>query len=175
MAGLSAEQITGYNRCSYQALLLVNYLNLRASIVNIIKNTVVVKLSLLLVAAVLSLSAYAISDKNRAAIEERTSPIAKVCLEGDDSCGVTVVAAATEPKSAEEVYKACGACHDSGAAGAPKMGDVVAWAPRIEQGMDTLYMSVINGLNAMPAKGLCMTCSDEDIKVTVDYMVANSQ
>jgi cytochrome c5 len=72
----------------------------------------------------------------------------------------------------EQNYKAsCSACHDAGVAGAPKMGDKAAWAPRIATGMDTLYASAIKGKNAMPAKG-GSGASDDDVKAAVQYMVA---
>ena len=75
-----------------------------------------------------------------------------------------------------EIYTAkCMACHASGAAGAPKLGDKEAWAPRIATGMDALVASVINGKNAMPPKGACMDCSDDDIKAAVEHMVSGSQ
>jgi cytochrome c5 len=41
--------------------------------------------------------------------------------------------------------------------------------------MDALVSNAINGLNAMPPKGLCMTCSDADLKAAVEYMVSQSQ
>ena len=70
----------------------------------------------------------------------------------------------------DKYNKACMACHASGAAGAPKVGDAAAWAPRLEKGMDTLLTSVTNGLNAMPAKGLCFDCSADDYKALIQYM-----
>ncbi|WP_019528486.1 c-type cytochrome [Dasania marina] len=143
---------------------------------NNIKNNAIIKLSLLVLASVLSLSAYAISEKNLEAIKERTAPVAKVCLEGDDSCGSVVAAVASGPQSAEDVYNAsCMACHATGAAGAPKLGDTAAWAPRIAKGLDTLHDHALNGFNGMPPKGLCMSCSDDEIKATVDYIVENSK
>ncbi|KAA3626608.1 MAG: hypothetical protein DWQ09_15850 [Proteobacteria bacterium] len=73
----------------------------------------------------------------------------------------------------EAVYKkACFLCHDSGAAGAPKKGDSAVWAPRLEKGIDTLVASVVNGLNAMPPKGTCMACSEEELRASVEYMVS---
>jgi cytochrome c5 len=88
--------------------------------------------------------------------------------------------AAAQPAAAsgkgKEIYQAsCFACHGTGAAGAPMLGDKAAWAPRIAQGMDTLMSHTIDGFNAMPAKGLCFTCSDADLKATVEYMIAESQ
>jgi cytochrome c5 len=57
-------------------------------------------------------------------------------------------------RTGEELYKAiCGACHESGAAGAPKTGDKAAWAPRIKLGLDGLTKSAVAGKNAMPPKG----------------------
>jgi cytochrome c5 len=59
-----------------------------------------------------------------------------------------------EMKTGEYVYKAqCTACHTSGAAGAPKVGDVAAWAPRIKTGYETLLNSALKGKNAMGAQG----------------------
>ena len=58
------------------------------------------------------------------------------------------------PKTGEEVFKAqCGACHLSGAAGAPKFGDTAAWAPRIKTGYAALLNSALKGKNAMGAQG----------------------
>ena len=67
------------------------------------------------------------------------------------------------------------ACHATGAAGAPKVGDKAAWAPRISQGMATLVKHSIQGFNAMPPKGMCMDCSDDEIKAAVEYMVGQSR
>ncbi len=57
-------------------------------------------------------------------------------------------------KSGEEVYKAqCAACHTAGAAGAPKFGDVTAWAPRLKTGFEALWNSSLKGKGAMGAQG----------------------
>lgn len=66
----------------------------------------------------------------------------------------------------------CFACHGTGAAGAPKLGDKEAWSARLEKGMDSVMVNVTNGINAMPAKGMCMTCTDENLRALVDYMVS---
>lgn len=76
----------------------------------------------------------------------------------------------------QQVYQStCQACHATGAAGAPKVGDKEAWAPRIAQGMDVLVANAISGKNAMPPKGACGSCSDDDIKSAIEYMVSQSQ
>jgi len=76
----------------------------------------------------------------------------------------------------EAIYKSkCFACHGTGAAGAPKVGDKAAWAPRIAKGMDTLLQNAKNGINAMPPKGTCMDCTDEQLKSTIEYMISQSK
>jgi len=73
----------------------------------------------------------------------------------------------------EEIYNQyCFACHKTGAGGAPKLEDKAAWEPRIKLGMKTLYKNAIHGIGGMPAKGTCSSCTDKDIELTVDYMVA---
>ncbi len=84
--------------------------------------------------------------------------------------------AAHAARSGEAVFNsACVACHASGAPGIPQAGDKEAWAPRIAQGVENLYPSVINGKNAMPPRGLCMDCSDDELKAAVDHIVKISK
>jgi len=93
-------------------------------------------------------------------------------------CAGLVMAASGAAMAAdgEATYKqACFACHQSGAAGAPKLDDKANWAPRIAQGMDTLYAAVLNGKGAMPPKGGRMDLSDEAVKAAVDYMVSQAK
>lgn len=95
------------------------------------------------------------------------------------SAPAAVVAAApaaaattSDPAVGKALYeKSCTVCHAAGVAGAPKSGNKADWAPRIAKGMDALYKSSINGLNAMPPRG-ASTASDDEIKAAVDYMVA---
>lgn len=79
----------------------------------------------------------------------------------------------------ESTYKAaCFACHDTGVANSPIIGDKVAWAPRIALGMTALYNTAVKGDPAkptMPAKGGNPTLSDEAVKAAVDHMVAQSR
>lgn len=111
-------------------------------------------------------------------IDARTQPAAQVCLQGED-CGAAVAVveeADAAPKSPEELYNgSCAACHATGAAGAPKVGDAAAWAPRIAKGADTLHQHAINGFNMMPPRGTCAACSDDDIMAIVDYMISQSK
>jgi cytochrome c5 len=67
----------------------------------------------------------------------------------------------------------CAACHDAGVAGAPKLGDKGAWAPRIALGLDKLAASGIKGTGAMPPKGGA-DLSDADFARVVAYMANKS-
>lgn len=71
--------------------------------------------------------------------------------------------------------KSCKVCHANGAANAPKTGDAAAWEPRMAKGMDALVLSVNKGLNAMPPKGMCFDCSDDDYKALIEYMAAPAE
>ncbi|WP_196159581.1 cytochrome c5 family protein [Reinekea sp. G2M2-21] len=112
-------------------------------------------------------------------VAERLKPAGNVCVEGQVCETATAAVASSEsagPKSGDEVYTtACAACHGTGALNAPKLADAEAWAPRIAQGVDTLYTHAIAGFNAMPAKGGNASLSDEEVKAAVDHMVASVQ
>ncbi len=85
-------------------------------------------------------------------------------------------AAAMAERTGEDVYKTkCSVCHASGVAGAPKLGDAAAWAPRAEKGIDALLATAITGIRAMPPKGTCMDCSDNELKVSIQYMLDASK
>mgnify|MGYP006159198659 CR=1 FL=1 len=135
------------------------------------------KLGLMLIAIIVAgtVSAGTIESE----IAGRISKVGEVCVEGGDCAAATTtaVASSNDGGGAEANYaKACATCHAIGIAGAPKLGDSAAWQPRIAKGLDSLYQSVINGLApGMPAKGMCFTCSDDDLKALVDYMVDSSQ
>jgi cytochrome c5 len=78
----------------------------------------------------------------------------------------------TAERSGEEIYNGkCAGCHTSGIMGAPKYASLADWTSRIDLGLDKLTDSAIAGKGGMPARGTCMDCSDNDIKVTVQYML----
>ncbi len=74
-------------------------------------------------------------------------------------------------RNGKAVYEAvCFSCHATGAANSPKLSDVSAWGPRIAKGYEALVKSVLNGLNAMPARGGAPDLTDDEIKRAVAYM-----
>ena len=123
----------------------------------------------------------------RQAVAERIRPVGDVYLPGEshaEPARVVAVAPAPEPVAAAlsgpQVYNsACLACHSAGVGGAPVVGSVEAWAPRIAQGIETLAKHAIEGYTGsagyMPAKGGRMDLSDEEVAAAVEYMAAESQ
>lgn len=107
-------------------------------------------------------------------IIDRIKASGQVCLEGDDSCGGAASVAAVSSgaaRSGEEVYTSkCLACHATGAAGAPKFGSS-DWADRRSKGIEALLETAINGIGAMPPKGLCNDCSDDELKLAIEHML----
>jgi len=80
--------------------------------------------------------------------------------------------AAAGGKGKETYDKVCAVCHAAGVAGAPKLGDKAAWAPRIKTGIDALHTSALKGKGAMPPKGGQVQLPDADVEAAVNYMVA---
>lgn len=89
--------------------------------------------------------------------------------------GPATPAPAADLALGQQTYRqACAFCHDKGVAGAPKLGDASAWAPRLAQGLDALYASSLRGKGAMPAKGGNPALADDAVKAAVDYLVAQA-
>lgn len=127
------------------------------------------------------------ADEYQAAVEERIRPFGSVYLPGEEiDAAATTVETAAEPEpvatvmTGPQVYNtACNACHGNGVAGAPIVGDVDVWAPRIAQGMDVLNDHAIDGFTGsagvMLAKGGRMDLSDDEVRDAVTYMVDESR
>lgn len=143
---------------------------------NLSRTALLAAAALLLVACNPNNGPAELTEKRIAAVAERIAPHGQVAMEGD-AMTAPPAAAGGVARSGEEIYNSnCVACHSSGAMGAPKFGDAAAWAARVDaKGLETIYANAINGIGMMPAKGTCMSCSDDDIKATTDYMVENSQ
>ena len=76
----------------------------------------------------------------------------------------------------KEVYQAaCVLCHQNGEMAAPRIGNGASWYKRLKaSGLNGLYRHGIRGYNSMPVKGACVTCSDNDIISSVDYILDKS-
>ena len=147
--------------------------------VNLIKKILAVPVAVLALWAVnaQAVTVEELSPKSAkyAEISERLQPVGQVCVSGQECKGVGAVAVAAggAAQSPDDVIaKYCGACHMSGLLGAPKIGDAAAWKTRASAkgGVDGLLKSAIAGLNAMPPKGTCATCSDDELKGAIHKM-----
>ncbi len=114
-----------------------------------------------------------LSSAQEQAVAERLAPEGRVAMQGDAATAPAASAAAGgAERTPSEIYTAhCAACHTTGAAGAPKTGEASDWEPRVAQGMDVVYEHTISGIRGMPPRGLCMTCSDEQLHAVVDWML----
>ncbi|MCQ6256297.1 c-type cytochrome [Pseudomonas hefeiensis] len=108
-------------------------------------------------------------------IAKRLEPVGQVCVQGQECKGMEVVASAggggaKTPK--DVIAKHCNACHGTGLLDAPKIGDAAAWGERAkkEGGLDGLLAKAISGINAMPPKGTCADCSDDELKGAIKEM-----
>ena len=102
---------------------------------------------------------------------ERIKPVGEVRIDTSTQvASAEIVEIAV--RSGEEIYNSkCAGCHTSGVMGSPKFASLEDWAPRVALGLEKLTLSAIAGKGGMPAKGTCMDCTDNDIKITVQYML----
>jgi cytochrome c5 len=140
----------------------------------------------LLIAAALSMSAALADDLSPAANAERLKPVGEVNQQAQAAPAAAAPAAAATTaatttvakRKGDEIYNGkCVACHSAGVAGAPKKGELKDWQPRVTAAgkgpaaLTGLLQVALKGKNAMPAKGTCMDCSDDELKSAIEYMV----
>ena len=90
--------------------------------------------------------------------------------------GSLFIAIQAHAASGKEVYgSACAACHTAGVAGAPKLGDKAAWAPRLLIGAKAMQASTLKGKGVMPPKGGNAALSDADVIAAVDFMLEQAK
>ena len=107
-------------------------------------------------------------------IEKNIEPVGQVAT-SDSAAASSSAGAAPAAFDAKATYQAkCFACHGTGAAGAPKLGDKAAWKARIAQGKSTLYKNAIGGKGSMPPKG-GTSLPDDQFKLVVDYIVSKGK
>ena len=83
---------------------------------------------------------------------------------------------ADPPRPAADIYRDyCAVCHSGGWQGAPIANDAGEWKDRMTAGVDALFKNAKNGLNAMPAMGTCMDCSDDELKSAIAEMLPAAQ
>lgn len=136
---------------------------------NLIKKILVAQTA---VVALWAVSAQAATNDE---IAERLKPVGEVCIQGEEcaAAGAATAAAGGAARSGEDVVgKFCTACHGTGLLNSPKVGDTAAWQARADKqgGLDGLLATAISGINAMPPKGTCGDCSDDELMAAIKHM-----
>lgn len=128
-----------------------------------------------------SFSLYAIDNTETSNIQKRIQPIGQVHVQDENSASSPIkvgnkVVMEVKKEIGKDVYdKHCIVCHRDGLAGAPKMQNETDWKPRlVGRTIQDLVASSIKGLNAMPAKGTCLECTDKDLEAAIHYMLPKS-
>lgn len=129
------------------------------------------RFSLFISLLIYSLNIWALSPSTREQIKERIKPIGQVSVAKQESS-----LSAEQKSSGKVTYEQyCTVCHQEGIAGAPRFQNANDWKPRLDkQSLDELVATASKGLNAMPMKGTCMKCTDEDLKNAIQYMLPKS-
>ncbi|HHT0592577.1 TPA: c-type cytochrome [Legionella anisa] len=119
---------------------------------------------------------YASDELQQREIQLRIQPVGKVTVQGQAQIDNTTMSTETKTEPGEETYQQyCIVCHRDGLAGAPKFRNEKDWKPRLSgRELNDLLASSIKGLNAMPSKGTCIKCSDDDLKAAISYMLPKS-
>ena len=127
-----------------------------------------------LLAGSLQTFAIELDDASRQEIVDRIKPMGVVCKVGDDcASGVAVADTSSGPRDPETIYnQSCVACHATGLLNAPKLHDDAVWNARLKEAGDfaKLLSNAINGIKAMPPRGTCMNCTDDELSATITYM-----
>lgn len=132
---------------------------------------------LMLIALGFSIAGAVVAQTRDEVIAERIAPVGQVCLLGEE-CAQGQAAASSGGAAAGGEFDVtatfdqnCAMCHNTGMAGAPRRDDTAHWEARLaDAGFDTMVTNAINGVNAMPPRGMCTTCSDENIAELVRYL-----
>ncbi|WP_133136546.1 c-type cytochrome [Legionella rowbothamii] len=134
------------------------------------------KWSVVMLLSFFSFAGNADSNTERQETQLRIQPVGQVTVQGQPSSEHKTVAEPAKKEPGEETYEQhCIVCHKDGLAGAPKFRNEQDWKSRIAgRTLDDLVASSIKGLNAMPTKGTCFKCSEDDLKAAISYMLPRS-
>ncbi|TDG04884.1 cytochrome c5 family protein [Paraburkholderia guartelaensis] len=151
------------------------------------RNTVIAAMSFALVLGLAACDKSGAASQMGSATSKSIAPIGVVAMDPgvSASAGFVKVAVSTAPAAApnpggEKVFKSvCFMCHQTGAGGAPILGNKTDWAPRIAKGKPTLYKHALEGFTGnngmMPSRGGNPSLKDDEVKAAVDFMVSKIQ
>ncbi|VEB33016.1 cytochrome c5 [Legionella sainthelensi] len=120
-----------------------------------------------------SLMLYASNETQQQEIQLRIQPIGQVSVQNEVKSENKTT---RDEELGQEIYERyCVVCHKDGLAGAPRFRNEQDWKPRLTgRTLDDLVASSLKGLNAMPAKGTCIKCNEDDLKAAISYMLPKS-
>jgi c(7)-type cytochrome triheme protein len=99
----------------------------------------------------------------------------KIAIAASCLLSLLSVARADPPPEGKPGYdKGCAICHNTGVAGAPRLGNATDWREPLARGMGALYKSALEGTpRGMPSRGGVdgRSLTDNEIKDAVNYMV----
>ena len=128
--------------------------------------------------AYLAVTSFKAGDRNHLSPDAEAEAVAKRIKPVGDVTFAEAVGGAAQVRAArtgeQVVQQVCAACHATGAAGAPKMGDAAAWSKRVGAGLNGLLKTAIAGKNAMPPRGGGADLSDYELERAIVYMVNRS-
>tara|TARA_R110002072_G_scaffold5527_3_gene35337 strand:+ start:23722 stop:24030 length:309 start_codon:yes stop_codon:yes gene_type:complete len=95
------------------------------------------------------------------------------------SCGNESVQFPTSTDSDQQIamekwQRSCALCHVDGNGGAPRVGDVEAWQPRLAQSNEAILRHTVEGFGRMPPLGYCMDCTEQDFLILTKFMAGVS-
>ncbi len=111
-------------------------------------------------------------------IRDRLRPFGEVCRVGETCGGVASASLSTGSGglSGQQIYdQYCFACHATGVGDAPLFGILEQWQPRIDKGLEVLVATSLEGLKLMPPMGSCMSCSEDEMRDAVQYIIDSAK
>ena len=92
------------------------------------------------------------------------------------SLSTVSVSAAAPARTGKQVYEAaCKACHVTDISGAPKYGDKVWLQMEKKEGLKELTKDAIKGVRAMPPRGGCADCTEDEIRAAIKYLIDSAK
>lgn len=135
------------------------------------------KLQLLISLCGFSLTLYASDEVRQHEIQLRIQPVGQVSVQSHAKSDNKITGSGkAQEQLGQEIYERhCVVCHKDGLAGAPRFRNEQDWNQRLDgRTLNDLVVSSLKGLNAMPAKGTCITCNEDDLKAAIFYMLPKS-
>ena len=111
-------------------------------------------------------------------IRDRLQPFGEVCRAGETCGGGARASSSTGGGglSGQQIYdQYCSVCHATGVGDAPLFGNLEQWQPRIDKGLEVLVTTSLEGLKLMPPMGSCMSCSEDEMRDAVQYIIDSAQ